>query len=61
MTRARQSRLRICGWRQDLLWVSSLLLIGVGARLWLIHQCGTSLPFWDQWEEARVVYSPYFE
>jgi hypothetical protein len=29
--------------------------------LLLIHRFGTPLPFWDQWEEARVVYVPYFE
>ena len=29
--------------------------------MWLIHRCGTPLPFWDQWEEARVVYVPYFQ
>jgi hypothetical protein len=35
--------------------------MGVGARLWLLHNIGTPLPFWDQWEELRVVYIPYFE
>jgi hypothetical protein len=45
------------GW----LWMLSLFLVGLGARLWLIYRCGTPLPFWDQWEEARVVYAPYFE
>jgi hypothetical protein len=39
----------------------SLFLVGVGARLWLIRKFGTPLPFWDQWEETRVVYVPYFE
>jgi hypothetical protein len=29
--------------------------------LWLIQRFGTPLPFWDQWEEARVVYAPFFE
>jgi hypothetical protein len=43
------------------LWALSLFLVGVGARLWLIHDFGTPLPFWDQWEESRVVYVPYFE
>jgi hypothetical protein len=45
------------GW----LWLLSLFLVGLGARLWLIHHSGTSLPFWDQWEEARTAYIPYFE
>jgi hypothetical protein len=39
----------------------SLFLVGLGARLWLIHRFGTPLPFWDQWEEARTAYIPYFE
>ena len=42
------------------LWMLSIFLVGVGARLCLIHKFGTALPFWDQWEEARVVYVPYF-
>ena len=43
------------------LWLAGLFLTGLGAKLWLINTYGTSLPFWDQWDEARVVYSPYFE
>lgn len=43
------------------LWLAGLFLAGFGAKLWLIHAFGTSLPFWDQWEEARVVYVPFFE
>src|SRR5271165_2848445 len=43
------------------IWALSLLLAGLGARLWLIHRAGTPLPFWDQWEEARFVYVPFFE
>ena len=33
----------------------------MSAKLGLIHRFGTPLPFWDQWEEAHVVYLPYFE
>jgi hypothetical protein len=50
----------ICG-GYPWLWMLSLFLVGLGARLWLIHQCGSPVPIWDQWEEARVVYLPYFE
>jgi hypothetical protein len=46
---------------QAWLWILSLFLVGLGAKLWLIHGFGSSLPFWDQWEEARVVYVPWFE
>jgi hypothetical protein len=49
----------ICG--RAWLWALSLFLVGLGAKLWLIQRFGTPLPFWDQWEEARVVYLPYFE
>ena len=45
------------GW----LWMLSLFLVGLGARLLLIHRFGTPLPFWDQWEEARTAFIPYFE
>jgi hypothetical protein len=61
MNRADKSLLPAGNWRRDLLWGLSLLLMGVGARLWLIRGFGTQLPFWDQWDEARLVYVPYFE
>jgi hypothetical protein len=57
----REAWLDARGRRSGWLWMLSLFLIGLGARLWLIHRFGTPLPFWDQWEEARVVYVPYFE
>ena len=44
-----------------LLWMLSLLLVGAGARLWLIQTFGTPLPFWDQWDETRVVFVPFFQ
>ena len=61
MTGSGKESLADAGRHHGWLWMLSLFLVGVGARLWLIHRCGTSLPFWDQWEEARVVYVPYFE
>src|SRR5271166_3272771 len=42
------------------LWTLSLFLTGLGARLWLVGRCGSPLPFWDEWEVARVVYLPFF-
>ncbi|HOS75955.1 MAG TPA: hypothetical protein PKW12_11915, partial [Verrucomicrobiota bacterium] len=45
--------------RSGWFWAASLFLAGLGARLWLIDRFGTALPFWDQWEEARVVYVPF--
>jgi hypothetical protein len=46
---------------RDLIWLVALVLVGLGARLWLIQAFGTPLPFWDQWEDTRTVFSPYFE
>src|ERR1051325_4192858 len=48
-------------WLRTLLWLLSLVLVGAGARLWLIHRFGTALPFWDQWDLARYIYVPYLE
>ncbi len=32
-----------------------------GARLWLIRNFGSDLPYWDQWDaEAAYLYTPYF-
>lgn len=45
----------------DWRWVLSIFFVGLGARLWLIQKFGTPLPFWDQWDEVRVVFLPYFE
>ncbi|MDB6109528.1 MAG: hypothetical protein JWR69_1278 [Pedosphaera sp.] len=43
-------------------WLTSLFLIGLGAKLGLIHRFGTPLPFWDQWDgEGIDVYLPYFQ
>ena len=57
----KDARLDIGGRRNGWLWMLSLFLVGLGAKLWLIHRFGTPLPIWDQWDEARVVYLPYFE
>jgi hypothetical protein len=43
------------------LWVFSLFLTSLGARLWFIHRYGTPFPIWDQWLEAFGVYVPYSE
>lgn len=39
----------------------ALFLIILGSKLWLIHQYGSDLPFWDQWNaEAGDIFIPYF-
>jgi hypothetical protein len=43
-------------------WMLSLLLVGVGAKFWLIQRSGSPLPYFDQWDgEAAAVYIPYLE
>jgi len=40
----------------------ALFLTILGARLWLINEFGSDLPFWDQWDlEGKSLYKPYFE
>jgi hypothetical protein len=42
-------------------WMLSLFLVGLGAKLWLIHRFATPLPFLDQWDaDARGLFLPYF-
>ena len=61
MTRLQDARFDTRDRRKGWLWLLSLLLVGVGARLWLIQDFGTPLPFWDQWDETRVVFIPFFQ
>jgi hypothetical protein len=38
----------------------AVALIIFGARLWLIHHFGSSVPFWDQWDaEAAFLFLPW--
>jgi hypothetical protein len=49
-------------WCVDLGWVLSLLLVGLGMKLFLLQHCENPLPYFDQWEaEAGAVYVPYYE
>jgi hypothetical protein len=43
------------------LWLASLFLVGLGARLWFIRRCSSPLPIWDGWTEATLVSRPYLE
>lgn len=45
---------------KGLLCLAALVLVGLGARLWLIQTYATPLPFWDQWDDTRTVFCPYF-
>ncbi|MDB6066326.1 MAG: hypothetical protein JWR26_2534 [Pedosphaera sp.] len=46
--------------RDHLAWALSLFLVGLGAKLWLILNFASSLPFFDQWDaEAVNLYLPF--
>jgi hypothetical protein len=45
---------------QDFAWALSIFLTGLGAKLFLIHGFGTSMPFFDQWDgQAGQIYLPW--
>jgi hypothetical protein len=40
--------------------LAGCLLVVLGAKLWLIGQYGSAVPFWDQWDsEGWLLYRPY--
>ena len=47
--------------RQLAAWLSALLLVVLGAKLWVIQVYGTAVPYWDQWDEARLFFKPWLE
>lgn len=42
-------------------WLSVLLLVVLGAKLWVIQVYGTPIPNWDQWDEAKLLFKPWLE
>ena len=42
-------------------WLAALFLVVLGAKLWVIQMYGTALPYWDQWDEARLFFKPWLE
>jgi hypothetical protein len=42
-------------------WLSALLLVVLGAKLWVIQMYGTAVPYWDQWDEAKFFIKPWLE
>ena len=42
-------------------WLAALLLVILGAKLWIIQVYGSPLPYWDQWDEAKLVFKPWLE
>jgi hypothetical protein len=42
-------------------WLCALFAVVVGAKLWLIQAYATAIPYWDQWDEARLLFKPWLE
>src|SRR5271170_421244 len=42
-------------------WLCALFTVVVGAKLWVIQIYGTAVPYWDQWDEARLLFKPWLE
>jgi hypothetical protein len=42
-------------------WLCALFAVVVGAKLWLIQAYGTAIPYWDQWDEAGLLFKPWLE
>ena len=42
-------------------WLLALFLTVLGAKLWVIRVYGSAVPFWDQWDEARLFIKPWLE
>jgi hypothetical protein len=48
--------------KKTVLICMGVFCIILGARLWMINNFGSALPYWDQWDaEAKLLYKPYFE
>ena len=47
--------------RQLALWLAALFVTILGAKLWVIQIFGTNVPFFDQWDEARMFFKPWLE
>ncbi|HTB86053.1 MAG TPA: hypothetical protein VK742_20575 [Candidatus Sulfotelmatobacter sp.] len=42
-------------------WLAAFTLIVLGAKVWTIQLWTTNLPYWDQWDEARLLFIPWLE
>ncbi len=42
-------------------WLAAFFLAALGAKLWTIQIYGTGIPYWDQWDEARLFFKPWLE
>jgi hypothetical protein len=42
-------------------WLVVFCLVALGAKLWTIQIWATDIPYWDQWDEARLLFKPWLE
>jgi hypothetical protein len=42
-------------------WLAAFFLVALGAKLWTIQLWATNIPYWDQWDEARLLFKPWLE
>ncbi len=42
-------------------WLAAFVLIALGAKLWTIQLWATNLPYFDQWDEFRLLFRPWLE
>jgi hypothetical protein len=42
-------------------WLVVFCLVALGAKLWTIQIWATNIPYWDQWDEARLLFKPWLE
>ena len=42
-------------------WLAVFCLVALGAKLWTIQIWATNIPYWDQWDEARLLFKPWLE
>lgn len=42
-------------------WLAALFLVILGAKLWVVQIYASSLPYWDQWDEAGNFFQPWLE
>ena len=42
-------------------WLAAFFLVVLGAKLWTIQIGATNIPYWDQWDEARLLFKPWLD
>jgi len=42
-------------------WLAVFFFVVLGAKLWTIQIGATNIPYWDQWDEARLLFKPWLD